>query len=139
MARWLVKSDPEDYSFDDLVRDRKTVWDGVSNPLALKHIRAMRHGDAVLVYATGKEKSVIGRASVASDPTADPREKDPKLAVVELAAGEPLPRPVTLAEIKADPAFASFPLVRMGRLSVMPVSDAEWRRILDMARRGPPA
>lgn len=132
--RWLVKSDPEDYSFDDLRRDGKATWDGVSNALALKHIRAMRKGDEVLVYATGKEKAVIGRARVASDPYADPKEKDPKLAVVDLVPEAPLERPVTLAEIKAEPAFADFALVRIGRLSVMAVTDAQWGRILEMAR-----
>src|SRR5438046_2494267 len=126
--RWLVKSDPDAYSFADLVRDRKTTWDGVANALALKYIRAMRKGDEVLVYATGKEKAVIGRATCVSDGYGDP-------AVVDLAAGAPLARPVTLAEVKADPFFADFALVRIGRLSVMPVTGAQWKRILEIADR----
>lgn len=121
-----MKSDPGTYSFDDLVREGKTVWDGVSNTLALKHIRAMRRGDAVLVYATGDEKAIIGRAEVASDPYPDPKASDPRLAVVDLVARERLARPVPLAEVKADPAFADFALVRMPRLSVMPVTDEQW-------------
>jgi predicted RNA-binding protein with PUA-like domain len=133
--RWLVKSDPDTYSFDDLARDRKTVWDGVANALALKHIREMRKGDEVLVYHTGDERTVVGLARVASDPYADPKARDPKLAVVDLAAGERLARPVGLAEIKADPAFADFALVRQGRLSVMPVAEPLWKRILALAAR----
>lgn len=133
--RWLVKSDPETYSYADLRRDQKTVWDGVANAVALKHIRAMRKGDEVLVYHTGDEKAVMGHARVASDPYADPKQKDPKLAVMDLAAGEPLARPVALSEIKADPAFADFALVRQGRLSVMPVPDALWKRILDLSSK----
>lgn len=126
-GRWLVKSDPDDYSFADLVRDGETTWDGVANPLALKHIRAMKKGDEVLVYATGKEKAVIGRARVTRDGGGDP-------AVVGLAAGAALPRAVKLAEFKADPFFADFALVRMGRLSVMPVTDEQWKRIEGMAK-----
>ena len=133
--RWLVKSDPDDYSFDDLVRDGRATWDGVANPLALKHIRLMHEGDEVLVYATGKEKAIIGRARVASEPFADPKQDDPKAAVVDLVPGERLARPVTLAEVKADPFFAEFYLVRQGRLSVMPVDDAQWQRLLKMATK----
>jgi predicted RNA-binding protein with PUA-like domain len=132
--RWLVKSDPETYSFADLRRDGRTVWDGVANALALKHIRAMRSGDSVLVYHTGDERAIVGTARVASDPYADPKAGDEKLAVVDLAAGEPLPRPVALAAVKSDPAFADFALVRQGRLSVMPVPEPLWNRIVELAR-----
>jgi predicted RNA-binding protein with PUA-like domain len=133
MARWLVKGDPEEYGFADLRRDRCAIWDGVRNALALRHLRAMRRGDEVLVYETGKVRAVVGRARVAADPVTAAR--DPRLTTVELAAGAPLARPVELAELRADPAFADFVLVRQGRLSVMPVTDAEWRRLLEIAER----
>ena len=130
---WILKSDPDTYGFDELVRDRKTVWDGVSNALALKHIRSMAKGDHAFVYHTGDEKALVGLARIASDPYPDPKAGDPKLAVVDLEAGERLPRPVTLAEVKADPAFAELGLVRMSRLSVIPVPADQWTRLLGMA------
>ena len=129
---WLLKTEPSDYSFDDLERDRRTVWDGVANPTALRHLRAMRKGDRALIYHTGGERAAVGTASAVSDPYPDPRGDDPRLVVVDLEAGERLPRPVTLAAIKADPAFAGWDLVRLPRLSVMPVPPALWRRILAM-------
>jgi predicted RNA-binding protein with PUA-like domain len=133
-ARWLFKSDPDTYSFFDLERDRKTVWDGVSNNLALKHLRGARKGDSVLIYHTGDEKAVVGLAEVASDPYPDPKQKDARLAVVDLAAGQRLARPVTLDEIKKQAALKSFDLVRLPRLSVMPVSDAQWNTIMKLAK-----
>lgn len=133
-ARWLFKSDPDTYSFFDLERDRKTVWDGVSNNLALKHLRGARKGDSVLIYHTGDEKAVVGLAEVASDPYPDPKQKDPRLAVVDLAARHRLARPVTLDEIKKQAALKSFDLVRLPRLSVMPVSDAQWNTIMKLAK-----
>src|SRR5262245_42686019 len=129
MAQWLVKEEPEHYGFDSLVRDRKTVWAGVKNPLAQKHLREIRRGDRIFYYHTGKEKAVVATAKAASDAYPDPKDDSGKLSVVDIVPDERLPRPVTLAEIKADKAFASFPLVRMSRLSVMPVTDAEWSRI----------
>jgi predicted RNA-binding protein with PUA-like domain len=128
MAYWLLKTEPTDFGYADLERDDRTAWSGVRNALAQKHLRAARRGDGALVYHTGGEKAVVGVAKVVSDPYPDPR--DPKLAVVDVAADRPLARPVTLAEIKADPAFADFALVRLGRLSVMPVAPALWRRLL---------
>jgi len=130
MPRWLVKSDPETYAFDDLVRERRARWDGVANALALRHLGAMRPGDEVLVYESGKVKAVVGRARVVSAPYPDPAADDPKLVVVDLEAGARLARPVPLAAVRADPAFAAFELVRQSRLSVMPVPDALWRRLL---------
>ncbi len=130
---WLLKTEPSTYGFDDLVREGRTVWDGVKNAVALKHLRAMRRGDEVLVYHTGKEKQIVGTARVAADPYPDPRGKDPKLVVVDLEAGSRLPAPVTLASVKADPAFADFALVRLPRLSVMPVSPDQGRRLRTMA------
>jgi predicted RNA-binding protein with PUA-like domain len=128
MNRWLVKSDPGDYSFADLRRDGVTAWTGVKNPLAQRHLRGMRKGDAVLVYETGGVKAVVGLATVARDPYPDPGR--PALVAVDLRAGKPLARPVPLAAAKADPALRDFPLVRMGRLSVMPVAEAQWKRLL---------
>lgn len=133
MARWLVKTEPDEYSFDDLLRAGRDVWDGVKNNTALIHLRAMRPGDDVFVYHTGKERAVVGLARVASEPYPDPNAADPKLTVVDVAAVGRLERPVTLAEIKADPAFAGWELVRISRLSVMPVPDPLWERILAMS------
>jgi predicted RNA-binding protein with PUA-like domain len=134
MAQWLVKEEPDHYGYDQLERDRKTVWAGVRNPLAQKHLRAIRKGDRIFYYHTGKEKAVVAVARAISDAYPDPTDRSGKLYVVDIAPDKKLPRPVTLAAIKADRAFASFPLVRMSRLSVMPVTDAEWKRITDMSR-----
>jgi predicted RNA-binding protein with PUA-like domain len=134
MAQWLVKEEPEHYNYDQLERDRKTVWAGVRNPLAQKHLRSIRKGDRIFYYHTGKEKAVIATAKATSDAYPDPADKSGKLFVVDIAPDAKLARPVTLAEIKGDRAFASFPLVRMSRLSVMPVTDAEWNRIEKMSR-----
>jgi predicted RNA-binding protein with PUA-like domain len=133
-AKWLLKSDPGTYSYADLERDRNTVWDGVSNNLALKHIRSIRKGDQVLVYHTGDEKAVVGLAKILSDPYPDPKHKDGRLVVVDIAAEKRLTRPVSLDEIKKTPAFKDFALVRLPRLSVMPVSDEQWETRLAMAK-----
>lgn len=134
MAQWLVKEEPDHYGYDQLERDRKTVWAGVRNPLAQKHLRAIRKGDRIFYYHTGKEKAVVAVARALTDAYPDPTDRAGKLYVVDVAPEKKLPKAVTLAAIKADRAFASFPLVRMSRLSVMPVTDAEWKRILDMAQ-----
>jgi predicted RNA-binding protein with PUA-like domain len=134
MAQWLVKEEPDHYGFDQLVRDRKTVWAGVKNPLAQKHLRNIRRGDRIFYYHTGKEKAVVATAKAASDAYPDPNDAAGKLSVVDIVPDRKLARPVTLAAIKGDKAFASFPLVRMSRLSVMPVTDAEWDRIEHMSR-----
>ena len=134
MAQWLLKEEPEHYSYDQLEQDRTTVWAGVKNPLAQKHLRSIRKGDRIFYYHTGKEKAVVATARAAGDAYPDPRDKTGKMYVVDVAADRKLPHPVTLAAIKADRAFASFPLVRMSRLSVMPVTDAEWARIEKMSR-----
>lgn len=130
MARWLVKSDPETYGYADLARERRTVWDGVANALALKHLAAMRAGDECLIYESGATKAVVGRARVASDPYPDPQADDPRRLVVELEATGALATPVPLARLRAEPAFAGHPLVRQPRLSVMPVPAPLWRRLL---------
>jgi predicted RNA-binding protein with PUA-like domain len=134
MAQWLVKEEPDHYSYDQLERDRKTVWAGVRNPLAQKHLRSIRRDDRIFYYHTGKQKAVVAIAKAISDAYPDPNDPDGKLFVVDVAPGKKLSRQVTLAEIKADKAFASFPLVRMSRLSVMPVNDDEWERIERMSR-----
>ena len=130
---WLVKEEPTHYAFDALVADKKAVWSGVRNALAQKHLRAVKKGDRVLYYHTGNEKAVVGIARALSNPYPDPEDPSGKYVAVDLAPIKRLPRPVTLAEIKADRAFGDFPLVRIARLSVMPVSDAEWARIEKMA------
>jgi predicted RNA-binding protein with PUA-like domain len=132
---WLMKEEPSNYSFDDLVRDGRTVWTGVRNPLAQKHLRSIRKGDRIFFYHTGNEKAVIGIARAAGAAYPDPADKTGKLHAVDVEPVKKLPAPVTLASIKADKAFASFPLVRMARLSVMPVTDDEWKRIEGMANR----
>lgn len=130
---WLVKEEPSNYSFASLQRDGRTTWSGVRNPLAQKHLRSMTKGDRVFFYHTGSEKAVVGIARVATAPAPDKGDKDGKLWAVEIEPVEPLPAPVTLSTIKTDPFFADFLLVRMGRLSVMPVTDAQWDRIAGMA------
>jgi len=132
-AKWLLKSDPEHYSFSDLERDGQTIWDGISNNLALKNLRHVRRGDLVMVYHTGNERAVVGLAKAASDPYPDPQQKDARLAVFDLQAKEKLPRPVPFDEIRKSSALKDFDLVRLPRLSVMPVSDNQWTTILAMA------
>ena len=133
MARWLVKEEPDHYGYAQLEHDRKTVWAGVRNPLAQKHLRSMHKGDRIFYYHTGSEKAIVGIARAASDAYPDPADKTGKLHVVDIVPEERLARPVTLAEIKADRAFATFPLVRISRLSVMPVTAEEWMRIEALA------
>jgi predicted RNA-binding protein with PUA-like domain len=127
---WLFKEEPENYSFDAFVKDGSTVWSGVKNPVARKHLSAVKKGDRVFYYHTGKEKQIVGIAKAARDAYPDTKDKTGKAAVVDLVPVKKLARPVTLAEIKADAAFADFALVRISRLSVMPVTDAQWSRIL---------
>ena len=129
-----MKEEPDHYGYDQLERDRKTVWAGVRNPLAQKHLRGIRKGDSIFYYHTGKEKSVVAVARALTDAYPDPSDDSGKLFVVDIAPAKRLPHPVTLAAIKAEKAFASFPLVRMSRLSVMPVTEAEWDRIDKMSR-----
>jgi len=132
---WLLKTEPSAYSYDDLEREGRAVWDGVTNPVALKNLRAMKAGDEAFVYHTGDEKAVVGRARVARAAYADPKKGDARLVVVDL---EPLGRmkvPVTLAEMKAMPAFADSPLVRQGRLSVVPLTPPQWKAVLDRERK----
>lgn len=135
MAYWILKTEPSAYSIDDLLRQKTAVWDGVKNPVALKHLRAMQPGDEVLIYHTGDEKAVVGTARVTKAAYPDPKKKDPKLVVVELRAGDRLPAPVALSIIRSDPLFKDLALVRMPRLSVVPASAAQWKRLLQLVRR----
>jgi predicted RNA-binding protein with PUA-like domain len=133
--RWLVKEEPSSYSFADLERDGRTAWAGVRNALAQQHLRAMKAGDRVFFYHTGGEKAVVGIAKVVTGPRPDPADSSGTLQMVELAPVRRLKTPVTLAAIKTDPAFADFALVRISRLSVMPVTDREWAAIEALSKR----
>lgn len=130
MAYWLLKTEPSDYAYADLEADRVTLWDGVGNNLALKHLRQVRRGDQALIYHTGKERMVVGVAEVTSDPFPDPERDDPRLVVVEVKPKRKLTEPIRLAEVKSDPELQDFDLVRLPRLSVMPVAEAVWKRLL---------
>jgi len=132
VAYWILKTDADSYPFDQLERERRAVWDGVTNALALKHIRSMAPGDVALIYHSNVGKELVGLARIVSAPYPDPKRKDPKLVVVDLEADRRLPKPVTLAAVKADPAFADLGLVRMSRLSVIPVPAEQWKRMLAM-------
>ena len=129
MPRWLVKEEPSHYSFDDLSRDRTTEWSGVHNALALRHLKGMRPDDEVFYYHSGTERAIVGIARVSGVPRADPTDERGSWSVT-IRAERPLRRPVGLAVVKADPSLAGFDLVRIGRLSVMPVSDTQWSRLL---------
>jgi predicted RNA-binding protein with PUA-like domain len=134
MAYWLLKTEPSTYSYAHLVRDKKAVWDGVSNPVALKNIRAMKKGDLAFVYHTGDEKAIVGIAQVASDVYPDPKQNDERLVVFELKPQEKLKAPVTLAAVKTRKEFAQFELVRLPRLSVMPVPADHWNKLIAMSK-----
>jgi predicted RNA-binding protein with PUA-like domain len=133
MALWLFKEEPDHYGFDDLQREGTTLWDGVANALARQHLRQVRRGDRVWFYHTGKEKAVVGEMKVVGNPKPDPSDDDPKAVVVAVKAVRRLPRPVPLKVIKNDPALADWDLVRLPRLSVMPVTDEQWRRVEELA------
>jgi predicted RNA-binding protein with PUA-like domain len=133
--RWLFKTEPSAYSFQQLQKDQKTVWDGVKNNLALKHLAGIKKGDPILIYHTGDEKAAVGEAKALSESYPDPAQKNPRLLVVEIEAIKALARPVTLAEVKANPKLKNFDLARLPRLSVMPVSEEQWKMIEEMAGR----
>jgi predicted RNA-binding protein with PUA-like domain len=126
---WLLKTEPSDFSYDDLEKEGRAVWDGVTNPVALRNLRAMKAGDRVLVYHTGDEKAVVGRAEVVRAAYPDPGAKDGRLVVVDIEPRGRVKKPVTLAEIKAMAVFAESPLVRQGRLSVVPLTAAQWKAV----------
>jgi predicted RNA-binding protein with PUA-like domain len=133
-GRWLLKTEPSAYSWQQLERDERTTWDGVKNALALKHLSGMEKGDEAIVYHTGDEKAAIGVARVARGAYPDPKQHDPRLLVVDLVPLRALARPVSLAEMRANPKLAGFDLLRLPRLSVMPVSAAQWAEIQRMTK-----
>jgi len=133
MAHWLFKEEPGTYSFANLERDGSTTWSGVTNALAQKHLRAIKKGDTAFFYHTGDEKAVVGVMEVIADPTSDAEDSAGKRVVVVVKPLRKLKNPVSLASIKADKAFAEWELVRISRLSVMPVPDALWKKIETMA------
>jgi predicted RNA-binding protein with PUA-like domain len=132
VAYWILKTDADVYPFDQLQRERRTVWDGVTNALALKHLRSMSPGDGAMIYHSNVGKEIVGLARITSGPYPDPKRKDANLVVVDLEADRSLPDPVPLATIKADPAFSDLALVRMSRLSVIPVPAEQWKKLLTM-------
>lgn len=137
MAHWLLKTEPHKYSWDDLVGDGRTVWDGVRNHQAAINLRAMAVGDEVLIYHSNEGKQAVGIARIARGHFIDPSDEAGKFPAVEVEPVRPLARPVTLAALKADPAFADLALIRQSRLSVVPVGDAHWDAILELGGEGP--
>ena len=133
-SHWLVKSDPDSYGWDELVKDGKTRWDGVRNAQARNNLQAMRVGDRVLFYHSGDGKEIVGIAKVVKAAYPDPTTDDERWAVVDLASVAPLVQPVTLADVKRDPALAQIALVRQGRLSVMPIAPRAFARILALGK-----
>ena len=133
MALWLLKTEPSDFSYPRLVKDKRAVWNGVENNQALIHMRNAKKGDRALIYHTGDEKAVVGLARLTSDAYPDPKDKSGKLVVFDLEPEKALAKPVTLADVKASDKFKTFDLVRNSRLSVMPVSDAHWKLLMKMA------
>lgn len=135
MKRFLLKTEPSEYSFDDLMRDTTTVWSGIRNATALIHLRAMKKGDEAFLYHTGNAKQIVGIVQITTDPYPDPEQKDEKLSVTEIRALRKLKNPVPLTLIKSKKEFSTFPLVTISRLSVMPVSDAEWKSIIALSKK----
>ena len=133
MAYWLAKTEPDAFSYQDLERLGRDRWDGVRNFVALRHIGKMQPGDRIFIYHTGKTKAIVGVAQVISPAYPDPAEQDPRLVVVDVEPLYPLIRPVTLKEVKQNPAFQEWELVKQSRLSVMPVSEPHWRLIHELA------
>ena len=130
---WLFKEEPSHYSYDAFAKDKSTVWSGVKNPVAQRHLHAVKKGDRIFYYHTGDEKAIIGIARATRNAYPDPEDPTGRSAVVDIVPVKKLNRPVTLKEIKADRSFKDFPLVRISRLSVMPVTDDEWERIERMS------
>ena len=133
--RWLFKTEPSVYSFQQLQKDKKTMWDGVKNNLALKNLKDIKKGDEILIYHTGDEKAAVGVARALGGAYPDPSQKNPRMLVVDIEAVKTLPRPVTLAEVKANKKLANFDLVRLSRLSIMKVSDDQWDTMEEMVKQ----
>jgi predicted RNA-binding protein with PUA-like domain len=133
MAHWLVKSEPSVYSWDQLEKDKRTVWSGIRNYAARLHLRAMKKGDEVLFYHSNEGTEIVGIARVVKEHYQDPTTEDDRWVAVDIEAWKPLKKPVSLAQIKADKRLAEMALVRIGRLSTQPVTDKEWDIIMKMA------
>jgi predicted RNA-binding protein with PUA-like domain len=133
MATWLFKTDPETYSWPDLKTKTREVWDGVRNPLALKHLRSVKEGDEILIYHSGADKAILGIAKSLSEAYPDPKDKSGKLFVIDIAPEKDFPKPVTLSAIKAAPGLKTWELVRMSRLSVMPVNSEQKKTLLKLS------
>ena len=132
---WLFKTEPSVYSYQQLEKDKKTMWDGVANNLALKNLKDIKKGDLILIYHTGEERQAVGVARALGGAYADPSKNNPRMLVVDIEAVKPLPKPVTLAEVKANKKLANFDLVRLSRLSIMKVSDDQWEILEGMAKK----
>ncbi|MFZ4619179.1 MAG: EVE domain-containing protein [Bacteroidota bacterium] len=135
MNYFLIKTEPGTYSYTDLIKEKRTVWSGVAAAPALIHLRAMRKGDLAFFYHTGSEKQIVGIATIASDPYPDPTVDDPRLVVVDIKPQETLKNPVTLSLVKNTKELAAMPLVRIGRLSVQPVTEKEWKTIISLSKK----
>lgn len=134
MAIWLLKTEPSVYSYEDLERDGETMWDGVSQPHALLNLRKMEKGDIAIIYHTGDERAAIGLADVVKGYYVNPELDDPKLAVVDVRAKKKLKNPVTLKQVKAHPVLKDWDLARLARLSVVAVSDEQWKIVQELAK-----
>jgi predicted RNA-binding protein with PUA-like domain len=133
--KWLLKSEPDVYSWDDLVKDKKAVWDGINNNAALKHMRDMKKGELCLIYHTGDEKQAVGIAEITSTAYPDPKLEEERRLVFDIKPKKKLKNPVTIADIKADPFFNDWLFVKIGRLSVVPVTDEQWEKIIKMSEK----
>ena len=134
-TRWLFKTEPSVYSYQQLEKDKKTMWDGVANNLALKHLKDIKKGDLILIYHTGDERQAVGIARALGGAYPDPSKGNPRMLVVDIEAVKPLPKPVTLAEVKANKKLGNFDLVRLSRLSIMKVTDEQWEILEGMAKK----
>jgi len=134
-TRWLFKTEPSVYSYQQLVEDKKTMWDGVGNNLALKHLKDIKKGEPIFIYHTGDEKAAVGVAKALGGAYPDPSKGNPRLLVVDIEPVRALPRPVTLAEVKAHPKLKNFDLVKNSRLSIMKLTDEQWEIMEGMARK----
>jgi predicted RNA-binding protein with PUA-like domain len=134
MASFLFKTEPGEYAFADLERERRTVWSGIRNPTALIHLRTVRKGDQVVIYHSGKDRAAVGIAVAESDPYPDPKLGDPKRVVLDLVPVRALARPVAIAKFRADPVLKQTELIRITRLSVMPLTAAQFDRVLELAK-----
>src|SRR5262245_5795753 len=132
MNYWLLKTEPSEYSYANLEEKKKAVWDGVTNPLALKHIKSMKKGDLAFIYHTGDEKQIVGIATITSGAYPDPKDDTGKLSVVDIAPKQKLKKSITLASLKTKRDFVEWELVRIGRLSVVPVDETRWKMLLKM-------